>query len=140
MNHLKVMAAVGYTTLQGKNPKPPHKPNQDSLSIFSVNGYPHLAMFSVFDGHGPYGEHASHFRRSALHQAFLKNAKDVIEKDPQLVLETAIFDVHSRFCSDSSAKAGVDPVVSGTTLVSFLLDGTKLYAANVGIHVQFLEQ
>lgn len=131
-NIQKVMCAVGYTTLQGKNPKPPHKPNQDSLSVVSVQGFPNLAIFSVFDGHGPYGEHASHYCRSAIHEAFLKNPKDVIQNNPQQALETAIADLHSKFCSDSTVKAGVDPVVSGTTLVSVMLDGTKLIAANVG--------
>ncbi len=128
----KVLCAVGYTTLQGKNPKPPHKPNQDSLSIVSVNGYSNLAIFSVFDGHGPYGEHASHYCRASIHEAFLKNSKDVIQNNPQQALEVAINDIHTSFCSDKTNKAGVDPVVSGTTLVSILLDGTKLIAANVG--------
>ncbi len=49
-----------YRSLQGRNPHPPHKPNQDSLAVeCSVGGRSPLAMFGVFDGHGPYGEHAS---------------------------------------------------------------------------------
>lgn len=44
-----VKTEVGYKTLQGKNPKPPHKPNQDSLSIFIVEGHPNLVLFACFE-------------------------------------------------------------------------------------------
>lgn len=49
-----------YQTLQGKNPQPPHKPNQDSLIMHTeIGGRKDLGLLAVFDGHGPYGEHAS---------------------------------------------------------------------------------
>ena len=44
-----INAEVGYKTLQGKNPKPPHKPNQDALSIFIVEGHPNLVLFACFE-------------------------------------------------------------------------------------------
>ena len=44
-----VKAEVGYKTLQGKNPRPPHKPNQDALSIFIVQGHPNLVVFACFE-------------------------------------------------------------------------------------------
>lgn len=44
-----IKAEVGYKTLQGKNPRPPHKPNQDALSIFIVEGHPTLVVFACFE-------------------------------------------------------------------------------------------
>ena len=44
-----LQAEVGYKTLQGKNPKPPHKPNQDALAIFIVEGHPNLVVFACFE-------------------------------------------------------------------------------------------
>jgi hypothetical protein len=44
-----IKAEVGYKTLQGKNPRPPHKPNQDALSIFIVEGHPNLVVFACFE-------------------------------------------------------------------------------------------
>ena len=44
-----IKTEVGYKTLQGKNPRPPHKPNQDALSIFIVEGHPNLVVFACFE-------------------------------------------------------------------------------------------
>jgi hypothetical protein len=44
-----IKAELGYKTLQGKNPKPPHKPNQDAFSVFIVEGFPNLVVFSCFE-------------------------------------------------------------------------------------------
>ena len=198
-----VMVACGYKSLQGKNPKPPHKPNQDSLSVFVVDQMPHLCVFSVFDGHGPYGEHASvsfvfrfarelvlggppvlllficsrigltthpilskrkkkqHFCRSRFHHSMVNSPN--LEKDPVLALKDALHTMHTNFCSKDTMKSKVvrchvvlpphraargpqltrlahctaprctqDPVVSGTTCIAVMFDGTTLHTANVG--------
>lgn len=122
---------VGYKTLQGKNPRPPHKPNQDALSIFVVDGHPNLVVYACFDGHGPYGEHASNFCRSRLHPSMLARG-DQLNTNPKQALIDALAEVHSAFCSEETAKAGVDPIVSGTTCVAVLFDGKTMHVANVG--------
>jgi serine/threonine protein phosphatase PrpC len=127
-----IKAEVGYKTLQGKNPRPPHKPNQDALSIFIVEGHPNLVVFACFDGHGPYGEHASQFCRSRLHPAMLNQGNDMLNTDPRQAFINAIADVHAQFCSDETTKQGVDPVVSGTTCVALLFEGKNIHIANVG--------
>lgn len=127
-----IKAEVGYKTMQGKNPKPPHKPNQDALSIFIVEGHPNLVMFACFDGHGPYGEHASQFCRSRLHPAMLDQGHDLLVNNPRQAFINAIAVVHEQFCSDETTKQGVDPVVSGTTCVAILFDGKQMHIANVG--------
>ena len=49
-----------YSSIQGVGPKPPQKPNQDSLVVLpKLANRNHLAAFGVFDGHGPRGEDAS---------------------------------------------------------------------------------
>lgn len=127
-----VHALVGYKTLQGKNPKPPHKPNQDCVSIFIVDGHPNLVVFACFDGHGPFGEHASHFCRSRLHPAMLDQGHALLSSDPRAAFTNAIAKVHSAFCSEETLKCGVDPVVSGTTCIALLFDGKQVHTANVG--------
>jgi hypothetical protein len=52
----------GYRSLQGRNPRPPHKPNQDNLVYaLQMGDNKDLSLFGVLDGHGPYGEVASYF-------------------------------------------------------------------------------
>jgi len=126
-----IKAEVGYKTLQGKNPRPPHKPNQDALTIFIVDGHPNLVVFACFDGHGPFGEHASQFCRSRLHPAMLNQGQLLVD-DPRQAFINAIADVHAQFCSDDTTKQGVDPVVSGTTCVALLFEGKNIHIANVG--------
>lgn len=71
-----VSLARRYRTLQGRQPGPQKKPNQDSLVV--EEDLRHLwpaaqgsapegdsAFFGVFDGHGPHGEHASVRSRAA---------------------------------------------------------------------------
>jgi hypothetical protein len=52
---------------QGRGPRPPHKPNQDSFAVAPALGAaPSLFFAAVFDGHGPRGEDASNFARIRL--------------------------------------------------------------------------
>lgn len=49
---------------QGRSPRPPVKPNQDSfVALAGLGNNPALAVFGVFDGHGPRGEDASNYCR-----------------------------------------------------------------------------
>jgi hypothetical protein len=49
---------------QGRSPKPPVKPNQDSfVALEALGNNPQMALFGVFDGHGPKGEDASNYCR-----------------------------------------------------------------------------
>lgn len=54
-------------SLQGRSPHPPNKPNQDSfLALPRLGNAPDVALFGVFDGHGPRGEDAAEFCRINL--------------------------------------------------------------------------
>ena len=123
--------SLGYTTLQGRNPRPPHKPNQDALTVFVVDDNPHLVVFAVFDGHGPYGEHASQYMRAHLHSAMVSRP-ELLKSNPREAFIKGLADIHANFCSDATVRNGVDPVVSGTTCVGIMFEGKKLHIANVG--------
>ena len=107
----------GYVSLRGKNPRPPHKPNQDSL-LANIHLKPKTfgkkrSILGCFDGHGPYGEHASHFCRMKLGKTFM--AQPNFEEDPEAAFEASFIDAHEEFCQDDTKGHGIDPTVSGTT-------------------------
>jgi serine/threonine protein phosphatase PrpC len=56
----------------------------------------------------------------------------MLANDPRQALINALGEVHNQFCSDETAKVGVDPVVSGTTCVAIMFDGKNIHIANVG--------
>mmetsp|Transcript_20343 Transcript_20343/g.39966 ORF Transcript_20343/g.39966 Transcript_20343/m.39966 type:complete len:487 (+) Transcript_20343:641-2101(+) len=123
----------GYKSLRGRSNAQPLKLNQDSLVAFIMDGKPNQAVFGIFDGHGPFGEHASHFCRMELH----KTMKAVYEEfgddlSPQDVLEHSIGRLHEAFIHTDLNYTGVDPQVSGTTLVVAMIVDSEIYVANVG--------
>lgn len=124
-----VHMSVGYKSLRGRSAVPPHKPNQDSLSIFQVESRPDVAIFSVFDGHGPFGEYASHFCRNEFHPALA--AAPSFKYDIKAGLSEALQSVHDQFIK-VSPSTGVDPLVSGTTAITVAVEGDHIYCANVG--------
>ena len=59
---MTVPITFGYRSIQGRNPRPPHKPNQDNmLYSLKMGDAPDINLFGVLDGHGPFGEAASYF-------------------------------------------------------------------------------
>lgn len=123
----------GYKTIRGRSAMPPSKPNQDSVVAFTVQGKPNMACFGIFDGHGPFGEHASHYCRMELHRTMLRVfAEKGDDIAPEDLLVECIDHMHSTFNSTDLGHSGVDPQVSGTTLiVALIVDGTVV-VANVG--------
>jgi len=123
-----ITLGIAYDTLQGKNPKPPHKPNQDSILVSTfIKEKTNMHMFSVFDGHGPYGEHASHFMR--MKQLDLLTDHESFEEDPVKAFSDTTVRGHKAFCE---AEGTIDQQVSGAVLTSCLLSGHHLYTLNVG--------
>ena len=120
---------------------------------------PPCAVFAVFDGHGPYGEHASDFCRAHFCD-LLRNqegfaswaagrrhhtgggggggagagAEEVgAAEECSVALHNSIVELHRAFVSGEAPTApGVDPLVSGTTCVTCFFDGDVLYTANLG--------
>lgn len=122
----------GYKTLQGRSAAF-DKANQDSLAIMRQRDSPDTATFGVFDGHGPYGQHASHFCRMNI----AKEVNKVKSKKPKAktedVMKEALLKMDKKFGATNPEKANkVDPIVSGTTVVTVTFEGKDIIATNIG--------
>jgi serine/threonine protein phosphatase PrpC len=112
---------------RGHYPDALRKANQDTFAIHtSFGGDPNEHFFGVFDGHGEYGQHCSHFARKNL----CKNLQNDSHYPADVVQA-----YHSAFLATNSqlhSNNEVDDSMSGTTGISILVRGRKLYVANVG--------
>lgn len=117
---------------QGKSPKPPIKPNQDSfVAIEKLGNDEHLALFGVFDGHGPKGEDASNFCRINLPDITVRAPG--FQQQPFEALRRSFEATHKRFISpEVSRLPGVDVAVSGSTAIAVMFNRDLLTCANVG--------
>lgn len=123
----------GYKTLAGRTEgRGQDKPNQDSVSIVRNQSTPHRAIFGVFDGHGPYGEHASHFCRMEMLRMYSIALKQHPTDPPEKILGHTLRYLDRKFGSTDHTKCDVDPIVSGTTAIVIMLDGDDIIAANIG--------
>lgn len=93
-------------TIQGRSPRPPHKPNQDSfVTLQCLGDDPSLALFAVFDGHGPRGEDASNYCRV--------NLSDICVQQPDFptapfeALTSSFETLHRRFISPRCVTVAV---------------------------------
>lgn len=84
-----------------------------------------MHLFSVFDGHGQFGTECSEFAKDTL--ALTLGCDPDLTKDPAKSFEKA-FEVTNLLLHSSN----VDDSMSGTTAVSVLVYGDKLFVANVG--------
>lgn len=121
----------GSASEQGRAPRPPHKPNQDSfVCLERLGNDSSVAVFGCFDGHGPRGEDASNFCRVNLPDVCVRHA--AFKRSPFEALVASFEGTHRRFVAPSTEQAGVDTAVSGTTAVVVMFQGTKWMCANVG--------
>jgi serine/threonine protein phosphatase PrpC len=122
-----------YKSLQGRTEgSRNNKPNQDSVAIVRNQTTPDRAIFGVFDGHGPYGEHASHFCRMEMLRMYSIALKQHPNDSPEKILGHTLRYLDRKFGSTDHTKTEVDPIVSGTTAIVIMLDGDDIIAANIG--------
>ncbi|XP_024362435.1 probable protein phosphatase 2C 35 [Physcomitrium patens] len=112
---------------RGHYPDQLRKANQDSFTIHtSFGGDPNDHFFGVFDGHGEYGQHCSDFARKHLWKNMLNDShypNDVVRAFHSAYLKTnSELHKHSQY----------DDSMSGTTGITILVRGRKVYVANVG--------
>ncbi|XP_010242533.1 PREDICTED: probable protein phosphatase 2C 35 [Nelumbo nucifera] len=113
-------------TQRGYEPRRPGKENQDSFCIKTqVQGNPNLHFFGVFDGHGEDGARCSTFVRNRL--------MEILSADPSLA-EDPVEAYNSAFRATNSElnESEIDDSESGTTAITVLVSGDKLFVANVG--------
>jgi len=103
------------------------KPNQDSYGVQApFANSPEMAMFSVYDGHGEFGDLCSQFSRDKLHAnltARLEHGQDFMTSYAESFVDT------NEQLHDSPL---VDDLMSGTTAVSVIVNNGVLHVGNCG--------
>eukprot|EP00457_Paulinella_chromatophora_P003760 gb/GEZN01003768.1/.p1 GENE.gb/GEZN01003768.1/~~gb/GEZN01003768.1/.p1 ORF type:complete len:611 (+),score=70.21 gb/GEZN01003768.1/:119-1951(+) len=116
----------------------PHmsKENQDR-SLTAAPWYdPTLALFCVFDGHGPNGEYVSQFLKDhvseGLHISYKREARQAEEQNQDAIgrigrAAMRCFPMLNRRC-----KTEVETIYSGSTAVCVFLEPDVIWSLNVG--------
>ncbi|KAI3707238.1 hypothetical protein L6452_25578 [Arctium lappa] len=114
-------------TCRGYYPDMPNKENQDCFCIkTSIQGNPNAHFFGVFDGHGLTGKKCSNFVMNRLLELLCSD--DSLLEDPVKAYSSA-------FCTTNNElhdNPEIDDSMSGTTAITVLVIGDKLFVANVG--------
>lgn len=116
-----------YLSQRGYYPEALDKPNQDSFCIHTPFGTnPDDHFFGVFDGHGEFGDRCSQFVKRKLCENLLRNSRFLT--DPVEACHGAFLLTNSQLHADSM----LDDTMSGTTAITILVRGRKIYVANAG--------
>ncbi|KAK4477979.1 hypothetical protein RD792_017244 [Penstemon davidsonii] len=118
--------AYSFLTQRGYYPETPEKENQDSFCIkTNIQGNPNVHFFGVFDGHGLMGTQCATFVKDRLVEILSNDA--ALLDDPVKAFSAAFLATN-----DELHNSDIDDSMSGTTAITALVIGDKLYVANVG--------
>ncbi|KAK6130410.1 hypothetical protein DH2020_035820 [Rehmannia glutinosa] len=92
----------------------------------SYSGNPNVHFFGVFDGHGLCGTQCSNFVKDRLVEKLMDDA--ALLDDPIKAYSAAFLATNDELHHNSD----IDDSMSGTTAITALVIGDKLYVANVG--------
>ncbi|KZV21642.1 protein phosphatase 2C and cyclic nucleotide-binding/kinase domain-containing protein-like [Dorcoceras hygrometricum] len=115
-----------FLSQRGYYPDALDKANQDSFCIHTPFGTsPDDHFFGVFDGHGEFGAQCSQFVKQKLCENLLRNSSFYMD---------AVEACHAAFVTTNAHLHAdmLDDSMSGTTAVTVLVRGRKLYVANAG--------
>eukprot|EP01018_Ginkgo_biloba_P033871 Gb_14360 [translate_table: standard] len=115
-----------YLSQRGYYPEALDKANQDSFCIHTQFGKDtNDHFFGVFDGHGEFGTQCSQFVKKNLCENLLRDREFRTD---------AVQAYHSAFMATNTQlhRHSIDDSMSGTTAITVLVRGSKLYVANVG--------
>ncbi|KAF6164475.1 hypothetical protein GIB67_025301 [Kingdonia uniflora] len=116
-----------YLSQRGYYPDALDKANQDSFCIHTPFGTnPNDHFFGVFDGHGEFGTQCSQFVKQKLCENLLRNTR--FQVDAVEACHASFLATNSQLHSDTS----IDDNMSGTTAITILVRGRKIYVANSG--------
>lgn len=111
---------------RGYYPETPDKENQDSYCVrTNLQGNPNVHFFGVFDGHGQCGTQCSMFVKDRLVEILSND--DALLDDPVRAYSNAFLATNEELHNSE-----IDDSMSGTTAITALVIGDKLYVANVG--------
>lgn len=117
----------GVLTKRGYYPDTPNKENQDCFCIkTSIQGNPNVHFFGVFDGHGHSGKQCSNFVKNRLVE--ILSSDDMLLQDPVKAFNSAFSITNSELHNNTE----IDDSMSGTTAITVLVVGDKIFVANVG--------
>jgi serine/threonine protein phosphatase PrpC len=123
---LPVVAKFSHRSCTGHIPGNPNKVNQDSFiecMHFAMN--PDLYLFGVCDGHGFYGREVSQMVKQR-YPALLGQEPNLLANPKKAITASTLR------CNNELQHANFDVNFSGTTMVTVLIRGSKLWCANVG--------
>ncbi|KAK9079864.1 hypothetical protein SSX86_001537 [Deinandra increscens subsp. villosa] len=124
-HNFKLECAV--LTRRGYYPDTPNKENQDCFCIKTcIQGNPNVHFFGVFDGHGHAGKQCSNFVKSRLVEILC--SIDTLVQDPVHAFNLAFSTTNTELHDNPE----IDDSMSGTTAITVLVIGDKLFVANVG--------
>lgn len=134
------MTKFSFATKTGFSPKNPNKINQDQYLVMPHLGeYRRTHFFAVCDGHGVFGREVSEYVKNQLSQSVesgIKYTFDQAKMQQRVVDSTEVKDqLMKAFTSVSEGlykDSRINLRFSGSTCVSVLIVGTKVFCANVG--------
>jgi serine/threonine protein phosphatase PrpC len=129
-----------FATKTGYSPKNPNKVNQDSFLVLPHLGeYRRTHFFAVADGHGVNGKPVSEYVKTVLAKEVEQSIKytfDQAKINQRVVDSTEVkeqLDKSFQKVTDGLYKnSGINLRFSGSTCVSVLIVGNKVFCANVG--------
>lgn len=122
----KFLLEYSVLTQRGYYRDSPDKENQDSYCIKTqLQGNPNIHFFGVFDGHGQLGTQCSNFVRDKLVEVLASDP--TLSEDPVKAYNDAFLRTNEELHNSE-----IDDSMSGTTAITALVVGNKLYVANVG--------
>lgn len=132
VQNTKVNLPFAYVSQTGYYPDELDKANQDSLVVRENLGSKNneLAFFGVFDGHGKTGDLCSNFVRMELWEN-LENDEKFREGEYYQALVNAHVRTNEEMHEQERMQTFSD-MMSGTTAISALFEGDKLFVSNVG--------
>ena len=134
-----------FATKTGQSPSNPNKQNQDAwITVPHFCGLKYCHFFAVADGHGQWGREVSsmmkqrlpHFIEVELRYMFTKYHEELQKSatDEPLNTDECCIAFNNAFlnCNDELYNSNLDIRFSGSTCVSILTMGQKLFCINVG--------
>ncbi|KAK1387660.1 Protein-serine/threonine phosphatase [Heracleum sosnowskyi] len=119
---------LDYTVLtqRGYYPDMLNKENQDTFCVRTcMQGNPNVHFFGVFDGHGQTGGQCANFVKRRLVENLLQES--TLVDDPIKAYNAAFLATNEEL-----HDCEIDDSMSGTTAITVLVVGDRLFVANVG--------
>jgi len=134
-----------FATKTGQSPSNPHKQNQDAwITVPHFCGLKYCHFFAVADGHGQYGREVSSYMKQRLPQFIEAEMRFMFQKynehllklksDDALNTDEICIAFNNAFlnCNEELFSGIMDIRFSGSTCVSIMTLGQKLFCVNVG--------